>query len=74
VHNLLQFNQALLGKWLWRYATEWDALLRKLVATKYENQRGEWCSTEVGGTYGVGVWKHIFEGGGRILRVMCGMI
>jgi hypothetical protein len=44
------------------------------VATKYENQRGEWCSTEVGGTYGVGVWKHIFEGGGRILRVMCGMI
>jgi hypothetical protein len=59
VRNLIQFNQALLGKWLWRFANEGEAWWRKFVEMKYDIMRGDWCSKEVGGSYGVGVWKCI---------------
>jgi hypothetical protein len=49
VRNMLQFNQALLGKWLWRFATQRDALWRKLVDIKYDSMRDGWCSRVVGG-------------------------
>jgi hypothetical protein len=52
----------LLGKWLWRYATEREALWYKVIKEKYEEQDGGWCSKEVCGTFGVGLWKHIRRG------------
>jgi hypothetical protein len=63
VQNLIQFNQALVGKWSWRYATERKLLWRRLViAAEYESTRGGWSSKEVLGTYGVGVQKHTRRG------------
>jgi hypothetical protein len=62
VRNLLQFNRALFGKWLWRYALEREALWRLVIKAKYESMRGGWCSKEVMGIFGVGVWKHIRKG------------
>jgi hypothetical protein len=62
VRNLIQFNRALLGKWLWRFANEREASWRKLVEAKYDTMRGGWCSKEVGGSHGVGVWKNIRKG------------
>lgn len=53
VRNMIQFNRALLGKWLWRFAMERDALWRKVVDIKYGSTRGGWCSKEVGGSFGV---------------------
>ena len=35
VRDLRLFNEALLGKWLWRFLNEKDNLWRKVVATKY---------------------------------------
>jgi hypothetical protein len=62
VRNLIHFNQALLGKWLWRFATERAAWWQKLVVAKYDIIRGGWCSKEVGGPHGVGLWKGIRRG------------
>jgi hypothetical protein len=59
VHNFIQFNQALLGKWLWRYGREREALWRLVIDAKFESLKGGWCSKEVSGSFGVGVWKHI---------------
>jgi exonuclease III len=59
IRNLRCFNQALLGKWLWRYGTEPDALWRQVVEAKYGNLWGGWCSKDCRGPYGVGLWKNI---------------
>jgi exonuclease III len=62
IRNVLKFNKALLGKWLWRYATESEALWYKIIKEKYEDQEGGWCSKEISGPFGVGLWKHIRRG------------
>jgi hypothetical protein len=62
VRNLIHFNQALLGKWLWRFANEEEAWWRKLVVAKYDKMRGGWCSKEVGGPHGLGLRKSIHKG------------
>jgi hypothetical protein len=40
IRNVYKFNQALMGKWLWRYATEREALWHKIIKAKYEDQDG----------------------------------
>jgi hypothetical protein len=55
VQNFIQFNQALLGKWLSRYAREREAFWRLVIEAKFESLRGGWCSKEVLATFGVGV-------------------
>jgi len=55
VRNLIQFNQAFLGKWLWCFAMGREALLRLVAEAKY-GMCGGWCSIEVG-SFGVGVRK-----------------
>jgi hypothetical protein len=62
IRNLRRFNQALLGKWLWRYATEKEAYWRKVVEIKYGSMEGDWCTKQVERPFGVGVWKHIRRG------------
>jgi hypothetical protein len=55
------FNQALLGKWLWRFGTETELLWRRIIAMKYGCDQGGWCSKPVLGTYGVSLWKSIWK-------------
>ena len=37
IRRLGNFNFALLGKWLWRYGLETDALWRRVIEAKYGN-------------------------------------
>ena len=62
IRNVLKFNGALLGKWLWRYATKSKALWYKIIKEKFEEQDGGWYSNKVSGPFGVGLWKHITQG------------
>ena len=62
IRNLRSFNQALLGKWLWRYRLERDALWRKVVEAKYGSLWGGWCSKDVRGSYGLSLWKYSRKG------------
>jgi hypothetical protein len=59
---LIQFNRALLGKWMWRFAKEREVLWRSVIEVKYGSLRGGWCSSEVVGSYDVSVWKYIRRG------------
>ncbi|KAG6698035.1 hypothetical protein I3843_08G001900 [Carya illinoinensis] len=62
IRNLRTFNKALLGKWLWQYHLEGDALWKNILECKYGSEWGGWCTKEVRGAYGVGVWKFIRSG------------
>ena len=62
IKNLVLFNQALLGKWLWQYAIEKEALWCKIVELKYGGMWGDWCSKFVQRPYGKSVWKSIRKG------------
>jgi hypothetical protein len=62
--NLLMFNHALLGKWLWRYGIEREACWRVAVDSKFGSLLGGWCSREPVGAYGLGLWKNIRKGWG----------
>jgi hypothetical protein len=62
VRNLTMFNAALLGKWLWRYGCERDALWRRVIEMKYGSEVGGRCTAHSRAPYGVSLWKHISKG------------
>ena len=62
IRNIVVFNKALLGKWLWRYTSESAFLWCQVVDCKYGSQRGGWCSNWICEPYGVSLWKHIRVG------------
>jgi hypothetical protein len=65
IRNVAVFNKALLGKWLWRYATEPLSLWHRVIDNKYGNQWGGWCSNRARDSHGVSLWKHIHAGWNR---------
>ncbi|RVX01293.1 hypothetical protein CK203_031217 [Vitis vinifera] len=56
--RLNSLNKALC-KWIWRFAKERDAFWREVICGKFGELEGSWCSKEVRGSYGVGLWKAI---------------
>ena len=62
IRKIRLFNIALLGKWLWRFGIEEDALWRQVIELKYGCLWGGWCTRFVNGPYGVGLWKSISQG------------
>uniref|UniRef100_A0A2N9H476 Reverse transcriptase domain-containing protein n=1 Tax=Fagus sylvatica TaxID=28930 RepID=A0A2N9H476_FAGSY len=65
LRRIISFNQALLGKWLWRFANERNAYWRQVIGCKYGCDRDGWHSKEGRGGHGVGLWKHIQSGWSR---------
>ena len=53
IRRLRSFNSALLGKWLWRYGLETNALWRRVIEVKYGNVWDGWCMKNVTSAYGV---------------------
>jgi hypothetical protein len=62
LRNMMRFNQALLGKWLWRFAHEEGVWWRLVLAAKYGSVWGGWRSGAISGSHGVGLWKYIYMG------------
>ena len=65
------FNEVSLGKWLWRFGLEKDALWRKVIEVKYGCRWGGWCSNFVFGPYGISLWKNISLDGLPYLVTFC---
>ena len=71
IRNLRTFNVALLGKWLWRFGQERDALWRQVIEVKYGCDWGGWCSSSFSGPYGVSLWKNIKRGWHSLSQFIC---
>ena len=67
IRNVRKFNQALLGKWLWRYAHEEEAWWKSVLVAKYGSMWGGWRSCVINKAHGIG-FGSIFVWGGTILR------
>jgi len=70
VHNFIKYNQVLLGKWLWRFSQEHNALWKSVIEVKYGSVRGGWSSLPVMGSYGVSVWKFIRRGWDNVAQYL----
>ena len=68
IRSLRHSNEVLLGKWLWRFGFERDALWRRLIEVKNgceiwgEGGWGGWCSNSVSGSLRVSFLKYIRQG------------
>jgi len=71
VRNVINFNHALLGKWIWRFSQECNALWRSVIEVKCGSVRGGWCSLPVTRPYGVSVWKFIRRGWDNVAKYLC---
>lgn len=60
IRRLKVFNQALLSKWLSRFANEHDILWRKFIQAKYGEMDGGWSTLGVRGSFGISLlWKTV---------------
>jgi hypothetical protein len=50
-----------------------ERLWRLVAKAKYDSMSGVWCSKEVEGSFGVGVWKYIRRGWGVFFRYLSDM-
>ena len=55
MRNMVPFNHALLGKWLWRFRVEDNNLWRRVLAAKFGVEPGGWQSKNVQGSHGCGL-------------------
>ena len=62
IRNVASFNQALLGKWLWRYGHEVTHLWRRVISSKYGKGQGGWSTNVCRRSHGCGLWRSINEG------------
>lgn len=59
VHKIITFNQALLGKWLWRFRVEQEHFWHTIIKKKYGEFQGDWSTTVVRRPYGSNLWRGI---------------
>lgn len=75
IRDLITFNEALLGKWLWRFMNEKDKLWRCMIKAKYGAEGLDWIPSKYNGSCGVRLWKFISRGWDRFFsHIVCGML
>lgn len=62
IRLIKQFNQALLGNWLWIFFNEENNLWHKVIAAKYGVHEMGWDSKIPQGAYGSSLRKGIYKG------------
>ena len=62
IRKIVHFNQALLGKWLWRFGREGTHLWRRVIASKYGEGQGGWNTKICRRAHGCGPWRGIHDG------------
>ena len=62
IRSVVSFNQALLGKWLWRYGHEVTHLWWRVISTKYGEGQGGWSTKVCRRAHGCDLWRSIHEG------------
>uniref|UniRef100_A0A2N9HX14 Uncharacterized protein n=1 Tax=Fagus sylvatica TaxID=28930 RepID=A0A2N9HX14_FAGSY len=68
--NFRLFNRALLGKWLWHFGNEREALWRQVILSKYGTLQGGWTYGDVSMPNGVSLWKNIRKDWGTFSRFL----
>ena len=61
LRSLSILNKALLGKWIWRFASEGDCPRKRMICSKFGKQDLGWWSKDSRGSFGVGLWKEILK-------------
>ena len=64
IRKLTLLNKALLGKWIWRFACDKEALWKQVLMAKYGQEDCGWRTKKVVGAFGVGVWNEILKEAG----------
>lgn len=62
LRRLNSLNQALLGKWLWRFSIEHESLWRKILYGKFGELEGGWTTRVWRDSFGMSLWKDIRKG------------
>ena len=61
LRSLTSLNKVLLGKWIWRFASEENCISKSLIYSKFgKDDLGWWVNTPRG-PFGVGLWKEILK-------------
>lgn len=60
--DLKVFNNVLLGKWIWRFGKEENALRRGMVVEKYGIVERGWRTSNITTPFGCGLWKSLMKG------------
>ncbi|CAN1262893.1 Putative ribonuclease H protein At1g65750 [Linum perenne] len=66
--DIKTFNEALLGKWFWRYASERNVWWRTLIVQKYGKGPSDWCPSSNFGSSSLSVWIRISQFGSSFWR------
>ena len=68
IRSAMPFNQALLGKWLWRCGHEVTHLWQRVSSSKYGKGQGGWSTNVCRRSHGCGLWRSINEGWERFFK------
>ncbi|RVW29977.1 putative ribonuclease H protein [Vitis vinifera] len=59
LRKIVQLNKALLGKWVWRFASARDGMWKRVLVAKYGQEDFGWRTKKANGPFGVGFGRRL---------------